>query len=904
MLDENVVFTRNGRIYDIASHSSDDLVLGKIRDSGNFHDFSLLDAISCLPFADGMFLDVGAAIGNSSLYFAGELNRNVMSFEMDDMNFRALQRNVVRNTLTDRIRCFHTAIGDRAGYACFRRQAGNSDGTTQVSFSQQHDGKIAQICLDEIQFTESVSCIRIDVGGREDAIVRGALKTISLFKPILIIKVEDGAGFNAIWRFLKDYEYHPVMVSSLPDTFVFCHRAMVQKCNDVMGLYYSRDFQLKLGAGVSGDALMLSREISRIKSLMTEMVKTNYALRKELQQTRTMLDQTRRAEGMWESTASDISAKYNQVIEGNSKHKPFRITAARSKIKADLALEMARPVAARPVGTYFAKEWPEASGPVHLYVLVDTLDQSLVDEVNLVFRTHIFDVQVTYLCFEQVPEGRDDARLMSGRLEALRHIARQPPGQAIAIADCSQPLKLQHFRSRVYSVLNGMSQGGIFVDSGFMLEGGQVLPVRQTTDPWSTVPVSGSLNLTLTAPNGINDLSEVLDEPGMESLPPETALALAAHRSQIQMTQMRGSQDSAARVSPERMRMHGAALMEVGLSAPFVAQEHQVDVAIIGRLAPERWQRGGIYHSNRSYVEICEKAGISHIALEIDQDIRALARAARGARLVFIYVGDQGAQDYFNVEPLVRHLDERGHTVIVNLSYDSHPERNQQIVRMLGETSDRVRLMVFSSAVGNDPAIAPYRHRLTVIPKTIRAVHPRQLSFPESRGVFMGDLGKFLNARITGDAEGIYRAVQAALPDEPILFVSQYKHSHGVPEWMSGYKLHDYDPNLLDHLCGARVYLHAQNYCTFEMLPVEAMLAGVPVLHIDMPQSLNDYIGNAGVRFATANDVPGALKSLYHQEKVWTLFSEMGRARSHDFSEKATSALLECALLPFLEKNR
>jgi FkbM family methyltransferase len=64
--------------------------------------------------------------------------------------------------------------------------------------------------LDDYSFNESIGCIKIDVEGHEEAVLRGARLTLQRHHPALIIEIEERHNFGSVSRvnnLLKDLDY-------------------------------------------------------------------------------------------------------------------------------------------------------------------------------------------------------------------------------------------------------------------------------------------------------------------------------------------------------------------------------------------------------------------------------------------------------------------------------------------------------------------------------------------------------------------------------------------------------------------------------------------------------------------------------------------------------------------------
>ena len=84
------------------------------------------------------------------------------------------------------------------------------------------------------------------------------------------------------------------------------------------------------------------------------------------------------------------------------------------------------------------------------------------------------------------------------------------------------------------------------------------------------------------------------------------------------------------------------------------------------------------------------------------------------------------------------------------------------------------------------------------------------------------------------------------------------------------------------------------------MLPVEATIAGVPVVYCDMPQSLNSYIGNFGVRYDSLPGMQRELERMYSDESVWMMMSRAATDCLLVNSQRQQDKLFKLAFGPLL----
>ena len=132
-------------------------------------------------------LDIGANIGNHSLYFTIEAGaRKVVSFEPVSLTFSILKRNVELNHLEDRIELHNCGLGKEDLHAIVPNYNTRNIGGTTIQPSNK--GNIVIRKLDEMELPTDISLIKIDVEGMELDVVKGAMATLRAQHPFVMME--------------------------------------------------------------------------------------------------------------------------------------------------------------------------------------------------------------------------------------------------------------------------------------------------------------------------------------------------------------------------------------------------------------------------------------------------------------------------------------------------------------------------------------------------------------------------------------------------------------------------------------------------------------------------------------------------------------------------------------------
>lgn len=158
---------------------------------GNFYEQSDLETVSKLVPQSGEFIDIGANIGNHSLYFAMFMGaRRVIPIEPNPKAFRLLIQNVLVNDLLNRFDLSRLGVGlsDRhmGGYAMEPR-----DRNLGAAKMLEGEGAIEVHRGDALFADTTPDLIKIDVEGMELKVLDGLSGLFQRCRPILLVEVDN-----------------------------------------------------------------------------------------------------------------------------------------------------------------------------------------------------------------------------------------------------------------------------------------------------------------------------------------------------------------------------------------------------------------------------------------------------------------------------------------------------------------------------------------------------------------------------------------------------------------------------------------------------------------------------------------------------------------------------------------
>ncbi|MFN4360470.1 MAG: FkbM family methyltransferase [Hylemonella sp.] len=157
-----------------------------------FYERDLLEKMCSLGAnPSGVVLDIGANIGNHTIYFSRVYSK-VISFEPSRSNCWILKANLHLNRVSNVV-LVEKAVGDKAGYACLSndnpQDTNNSLLNSTFQLAAAGDNQVEIVVGDEVlaQMREElpVSLIKIDVEGNEAKVIQGLQQTIRQHKPLV-----------------------------------------------------------------------------------------------------------------------------------------------------------------------------------------------------------------------------------------------------------------------------------------------------------------------------------------------------------------------------------------------------------------------------------------------------------------------------------------------------------------------------------------------------------------------------------------------------------------------------------------------------------------------------------------------------------------------------------------------
>ncbi|NML04510.1 FkbM family methyltransferase [Sphingomonas sp. G-3-2-10] len=155
---------------------------------GKFYEAEEL-ALLAPWFRGGLFVDVGANVGNHTLYATLILGADrVIAFEPNPPALAVLETNIILNGLGDRVTIQPVGLSDRPGRAMVHLPYANLGG---AALEVTDRGELEIVTGDSVLVDEPVAFLKIDTEGLEMSVLAGLEQTIRRHRPVMFVEVED-----------------------------------------------------------------------------------------------------------------------------------------------------------------------------------------------------------------------------------------------------------------------------------------------------------------------------------------------------------------------------------------------------------------------------------------------------------------------------------------------------------------------------------------------------------------------------------------------------------------------------------------------------------------------------------------------------------------------------------------
>lgn len=189
-----------------------DYILQTIDQTKNFYESTLLNKWTVLFQNAKYILDIGANIGNHTVFWAKTLTvEKIVSFEPYPPNYELLCKNIVDNHLSC-VQTFDKAVGEKTGVVKVKKFSPENYGGTSFQYVKEDeciDTSIPVCSLDEffpqLQLPQ-IDFVKIDTEGFELSVLKGMQQIINCYKPTIWVEVSK-TTVAEVYQMLCAQEY-------------------------------------------------------------------------------------------------------------------------------------------------------------------------------------------------------------------------------------------------------------------------------------------------------------------------------------------------------------------------------------------------------------------------------------------------------------------------------------------------------------------------------------------------------------------------------------------------------------------------------------------------------------------------------------------------------------------------
>ncbi len=210
---------------------------------------------------DDLVLDVGANVGNHTMFLALAAKCNVIAFEPDEHLATAILQSANLNRASDRITVLRKAVGAHPGRGRLILPDSSNLGSQRVVVDAI-PGSVEVITLDSLSFARPVRAIKIDVEGMELDVLKGATRLLHAQHPLLYVESMTEADYDAVQDWLAPHGYCYWQTFNATPTNLFVHAESVVEPEQLRRL-------------LSRSAKEIYRHTARVESLQTSLNAAN-----------------------------------------------------------------------------------------------------------------------------------------------------------------------------------------------------------------------------------------------------------------------------------------------------------------------------------------------------------------------------------------------------------------------------------------------------------------------------------------------------------------------------------------------------------------------------------------------------------------------------------------------------
>jgi FkbM family methyltransferase len=270
------------------------------------YELQMLQDIRKKVSSTDLVLDIGANIGNHSLYLACVTKCHVVAFEPNRVLADSICASVDMNGLAHRVSVHAIGIGNQRAHGHFAKEIPNNLGSQSIELGE---GAIQILSLDSMSFDQPVKVMKIDVEGMELAVLQGAKMLLRKDRPILYVECPSENEFLNIHSWLAPMDYCYWDSFNATPTHLFLPNEQV-----VLDQHFSR-----LHSKIALNSYRESQQLVTVKSQLNE---ANIKYRDATEQVATLkarLNKTNQKQSKLSRLLDDLRKQNNDLHKQNKR---------------------------------------------------------------------------------------------------------------------------------------------------------------------------------------------------------------------------------------------------------------------------------------------------------------------------------------------------------------------------------------------------------------------------------------------------------------------------------------------------------------------------------------------------------------------------------------------------------
>jgi FkbM family methyltransferase len=298
-------------------HAGTDYIQRKLAAEKVPYEFEMLNEMQARLSPGDLVIDIGANVGNHTLYLAAVAGCKVVAFEPNGELADAMQASVRLNNLQEQVAVHALALGNTAQRGRFEKAIPDNLGAQSITVAE--DGPLSIEELDNIELAASVKAIKIDVEGMELAVLQGAEKRIAADRPLLYVECIDQASFRAIdqWMVAHGYAYWDTFNATPTHLYLPNERSTLDQRMS------------RLQSRVAQESYRTGQEIGNVRGMLDN---ANLKYRTTIEQISTLKSKLAQ-----EETARQLAEQRAVAAQGQVTQYEARLAAERGSLEKELA---------------------------------------------------------------------------------------------------------------------------------------------------------------------------------------------------------------------------------------------------------------------------------------------------------------------------------------------------------------------------------------------------------------------------------------------------------------------------------------------------------------------------------------------------------------------------------------